>query len=107
MLQTRSFHLVMDNVRFHKTEEVKAVFTERTPVHVQQFLPTYSPQLNAIEECWSKVKAHVKQHEKRTKETLIELMREGVANVTVGDCEGWQRHVTRCLMDCAARIPLQ
>ena len=57
VLQTRSFHFVMDNVRFHKTEEVKAVFTERTPVHVQQFLPTYSPQLNAIEECWSKVKA--------------------------------------------------
>ena len=53
------------------------------------------------------MKAHVKQHEKRTKETLIELMREGVANVTVGDCEGWQRHVTRCLMDCAARMPLQ
>ena len=49
----------------------------------------------------------MKQHEKRTKETLIELMREGVANVTVGTGEGWQRHVTRCLMDCAARMPLQ
>ena len=26
---------------------------ERTPIHFQEFLPTYSPQLNAIEECWS------------------------------------------------------
>jgi len=39
--------------KFHKTDDVKAVFTERTPIHMQEFLPTYSPQLNAIEECWS------------------------------------------------------
>jgi len=99
----------MDNCKFHKTDAVKAVFTERTPIHMQEFLPTYSPQLNAIEECWSKVKAYVRQHEKRTQETLIELMRQGVANVSVDDCEGWHRHTTRHLpvMKCVDRLPLE
>jgi len=97
----------MDNVRFHKTEAVRAVFTERTPVHAQEFLPVYSPQLNAIEECWSKVKAYVRQHEKRTQDALVELMKQGVASVTVADCEGWHRHVTRHLMNCVDRLPLE
>ena len=51
------------------------MFTERTPIHIQEFLPTYSPQLNAIEECWSKVKSYVRQREKRNQDTLIELMK--------------------------------
>ena len=74
VLHTRLFRIIMDNVKSHKTEAVRTVFSERTPVHVQEFLPTYNPQLNAIEECWSKVKAHVRRHEKRTRETLIESM---------------------------------
>ena len=53
------------------------------------------------------MKAHVKQHEKRTQVTLVELMRQGVVNVTVNDCAGWHRHVTRYMMDCAARVPLR
>ena len=72
VLQTRSFHLIMDNARFHKTDAVKTVFTQRTPIHMQEFLPPYSPQLNAIEECWSKIKAYVKRHEKRSQATLLE-----------------------------------
>ena len=107
VLQTRTFHILMDNVRFHKTEDVKAVFTERTPIHIQEFLPTYSPQLNAIEECWSKVKSYVRQREKRNQDTLIELMKYGIGQVTVADCEGWHRHVSRHLVKCVDRQPLE
>ena len=96
-----------DNVRFHHTAAVKAVFTERNPIHMQQFVPAYSSQLNAIEECWSAVKAHVKRHEKRTQNTLIALMNQGIANVTVADCDGWHRHTVRHLLRCIDGQPLE
>jgi len=86
------------------------VFSERTPVPSQELLPTYSPQLHAIEECWSKVKAYVRQHEQRTQDALVQLMKHGVADVTVGsvaDCGGWHRHVTRHLLNCVGRMPLE
>ena len=55
--QARPHIVVQDNVPFHKTAEVKAVFEEGRCHHQQEFVPAWSPQLNMIEECWSKVES--------------------------------------------------
>lgn len=46
--------LIMDNVRFHKTESVLSFFSEKNISY--DFLPPYSPQLNPIEEVFSVIK---------------------------------------------------
>jgi transposase len=40
------------------------------------FLAPYSPDLNPIEEAFSKIKALLRKAEARTKEALIEALRE-------------------------------
>ena len=50
----KQYVLVMDNVAFHKTEEVRAFIREHK-VKVL-YLPPWSPMLNPIENCFSKVK---------------------------------------------------
>lgn len=104
--QARSHIVVQDNVPFHKTAEVKAVFEEGRCHHQQEFVPAWSPQLNMIEECWSKVKAYVKRHEKRDQESLLKLVEDGLRTITREDAHGWYRHLTRIYIDCAAGIAL-
>jgi len=56
------------------------------------FLPGYSPDLNPIEEAFSKVKALLKKAAARTKETLIEAIAEALAAATREDARGWFVH---------------
>ncbi|KII69795.1 hypothetical protein RF11_05897 [Thelohanellus kitauei] len=50
----RKKNIVMDNVRFHHTENVKRYLKDRG--HTIIYLPPYSPQLNSIELLFSKWK---------------------------------------------------
>ena len=61
----------------------------------------------ATTSCWSKVKLHVRQREKRNQASLIELMKFGMEQVTVDDCAGWHRHVMRTMLTCIDRQPLE
>ena len=45
----------MDNVRFHKTEQVREFLTVNNLLY--DFMPPYSPALNPIEEFFSALKA--------------------------------------------------
>ncbi len=56
------------------------------------FLAAYSPDLNPIEEAFSKVKALLKKAAARTKEALVEAMSEALAAVTPEDAHGWFAH---------------
>ncbi len=91
--QSRVHHVVMDNVRFHKTEAVKAVFSEGVIQHELHYLPPYSPQLNPIENCFSKIKNYVKQKEKNTQAQLLTLIAEAVGTITAKDTKGYYRKV--------------
>ena len=55
-------------------------------------LPSYSPDLNPIEEAFSKVKALLKKAKARTREALLEALGGALSAVTPEDAEGWFAH---------------
>jgi transposase len=59
------------------------------------YLPPYSPDLNPIEEMWSKVKQHLRSAAPRTHDDLIDAMGEALRDVTAGDARGYFGHVGR------------
>ena len=82
--------VVMDNLSAHKTDRVCELIEARGAR--LWFLPAYSPDLNPIEEAFSKIKAYLKKVAARTKETLLEAMGEALAAVTSQDARGWLTH---------------
>ena len=65
-------HLIMDNVIFHKTEEVRNIITAHR--HNPVYLPPYSPFLNAIEELFSEWKRSIRAQEAKTEEQLYDVI---------------------------------
>ncbi|OAD79466.1 hypothetical protein PHYBLDRAFT_58515 [Phycomyces blakesleeanus NRRL 1555(-)] len=65
------YHLVINNVRIHYNLSV-CNWLQEINKYILKFLPPYSPFLNPIEECFSKLKNLVKKHSLVSKETLCE-----------------------------------
>lgn len=82
--------VVMDNLGAHHATGVKEAI--RAAGADVLYLPPYSPDLNPIECCWSKVKALLKKAGARTVTTLVEAIRAAVAAVSPRDAEGWFIH---------------
>jgi len=82
--------VVMDNLGAHKTERVRELIEGRGCE--LWFLPAYSPDLNPIEEAFSKVKARLRKAAARTREALVEAMGEALSAVTLQDAQGWFAH---------------
>lgn len=82
--------LVMDNVNFHKNESIIEKI-ESMGVRVV-FLPQYSPELNPIENMWSKLKTYLKKKKVKTLDQLEKYLKEGLQKITKYDCEGWFDH---------------
>jgi len=53
------------------------------------FLPPYSPDLNPIEEAFSKVKGLLRRAGARTRKALVEAMGRALDAVTAGDIQGF------------------
>lgn len=82
--------VVMDRLGAHRTERVRELIEARGADLV--FLPSYSPDLNPIEEAFSKIKAIVRKAGARTREALVEALAEALGAVTPEDATGWFRH---------------
>ncbi len=80
----------LDNCPIHKMEEVEEAIEARGAWAI--FLPRYSPDLNPIENCWSKVKAILRSLKPRRLEELLDALVEAFSSVTVQDILGWFRH---------------
>jgi transposase len=63
------------------------------------FLPSYSSDLNPIEEAFSKVKALVRKEGARLSEALVEAIGRALAAVTPEDAAGWFAHAGYRLRD--------
>ena len=79
--------LVMDNMKSHHAKAIKQLPEEAKIRYV--FLPPYSPDLNPIENLWSKVKALLRKFKARTLETLPDAIQRAFRAVTLPDCSGW------------------
>ena len=52
--------IVMDNATFHKNTNMLKIITDAG--HIIEFLPSYSPDLNPIENKWSERKVYIRKH---------------------------------------------
>lgn len=79
--------VVMDNLQAHRPERVRELIEDRGAYLV--YLPTYSPDLNPIEEAFSKIKQLVRKTGARTREALVEAIARALEAVTPQDAIGW------------------
>lgn len=86
--------VVLDRLGAHRTSRVRELIEERRAELV--FLPSHSPDLNPIEEAFSKMKNVVRKAGARTREALREAldgtMGEALGAVTLGDAAGRFSH---------------
>ncbi len=82
--------VVMDNLAAHKGERVRELVEARGCELL--FLPPYSPDLNPIEEAFSKVKGLLRKAEARSREVLIEALGRALDAVTAQDARGFFGH---------------
>jgi len=90
--------VVMDNLGAHRPKRIRELIEERGCELI--YLPSYSPDLNPIEEALSKIKHILRKIAARTKETLIEAIGRALAAVSVQDVRGF-------LVHCGYRAPAQ
>ena len=82
--------VVVDNLSAYKGGRVKEIVQGAGCELV--YLPPYSPDLNPIEQAFSKVKGLLRKAEARTREALIEAMGRALDAVTVHDVLGFFAH---------------
>jgi transposase len=82
--------VVMDNLSSHKGSRIREVIEGRGCK--LRYLPAYSPDLNPIEEAFSKVKGILRRAEARSREALIEAMGEALSAISSRDAMGFFEH---------------
>ena len=82
--------VVMDNLTAHKGERVRELVEERGCELL--YLPSYSPDLNPIEEAFSKIKGILRKAEARSREALIEAIGQALDAITSQDAKGFFEH---------------
>lgn len=82
--------VVMDNLPAHKVERVRELI-EGAGCELL-YLPAYSPDLNPIEEAFSKVKNTLRKIGARTRQAVVEAMGTALDAVTTQDARGFFEH---------------
>ncbi len=82
--------IVLDNLSAHKGGRVREI-VEGAGCELA-YLPPYSPDLNPIEQAFSKVKGLMRKAEARTRKALIEAMGRALDEVTARDARGFLGH---------------
>jgi transposase len=90
--------VVMDNLSVHKSKRVEGLVEDAGCELL--FLPAYSPDMNPIEEVFSKVKGILRRSGARTREALVEATGRALDAITPQDIRG-------CYSDCGYHQPLQ
>jgi transposase len=82
--------VVLDTLSAHKGGRVREIVEGLGCELV--YLPPYSPDLNPIEQAFSKVKGLLRRAEARTREALVEAMGRALEAVTARDACGFFGH---------------
>ncbi len=79
--------VIMDNLGAHKVKGIREAIEARGATVI--YLPPYSPDLNPIEKCWSKIKTYLRAAKARTRQALEQALKEALLLVTEKDAQGW------------------
>jgi transposase len=82
--------VIMDNLSVHKVAGVRAAIECAGAQLV--YLPRYSPDLNPIELCWSKLKTALRTMAARSYEALDAALTAALATITPSDAAHWFHH---------------
>ncbi|MGB8646970.1 MAG: IS630 family transposase [Anaerolineae bacterium] len=82
--------VLIDNLSFHKATHIRRLI-ESAGARLE-FLPPYSPDLNPIELCWSKVKTALRTAKARTFDALVAALDAAFASVSNQDIAAWFAH---------------
>jgi transposase len=82
--------VLLDNLNIHKSETARQAIAARGACLV--FLPPYSPDLNPIEKCWSKVKTVLRRLKARTFVELVDALDTAFQTITPQDAAAWFAH---------------
>jgi transposase len=81
--------VILDNLSAHKREKVQNLVAS---VGRLVFIPPYSPDLNPIELCWSKLKTLLRTRKPRTVDELTDAIADSIEHITTSDLTSWIRH---------------
>lgn len=79
--------VVMDNLPAHKVAGIRELIEAAGAKLI--YLPPYSPDLNPIEKCWSKIKTALRAAKARTREALETALKAALLTITMEDAAGW------------------
>lgn len=86
--------VIMDNASIHHVEPAVELIEEHGAM--LHFLPPYSPDLDPIEEAFSKVKHFLRSNDPIFQvcddSDIIDIILQGFATITADDCYGWMKH---------------
>jgi transposase len=82
--------VLIDNLNVHKSEIARrAIAAQGARL---EFLPPYSPDLNPIEKCWSKMKTVLRRLKARSYDELVEALNAAFQSITPEDARAWFAH---------------
>jgi transposase len=79
--------VVMDNLASHKGAAVRRAIRAAGALLI--FLPPYSPDLNPIEQAFSKLKTLLRKEDARTREQIETCIRDLLARITTKECANY------------------
>jgi len=82
--------VIWDNLSIHDDPELAKLIRSRGAR--LEFLPPYSPELNPIEEAWSKLKSTLRVAKARLFDALVQAIDEALHAISPADCLGWFEH---------------
>jgi transposase len=82
--------VIWDNLGIHRDPEV-SMYIRASGARLE-FLPPYSPDLNPIENAWSKAKSRLRTRAARTWDALVQGVADALQSVTPNDALGWFCH---------------
>jgi transposase len=77
----------MDNLASHKGAAVRRAIRAAGALLI--FLPPYSPDLNPIEQAFSKLKTLLRKENARTREQIETCIRDLLAKITTKECANY------------------
>jgi transposase len=86
--------VVLDNLSSHKVVGVREAIEARGAS--VRHLPPYSPDLNPIEQTFSKLKAHLRKAAARSRETLWKTIGQVLDTITPTECQNYISHAGYC-----------